>query len=197
MNQHIKFWAQLVGRGRVSDQSDLIGLFQYFRPDGEGVEAIFAGHPFGDAILERIRKCYAHTREGYAESDAYFIPRPKESCSQTMAINLLNRHLLEMRKIAERLHVDELVDLIANSTPVRVRTRAELDEGALNDDSPEAWLYDIATDFMGSLSPHESPLLQLRDAMYSIANDMFLRNYLLWPLYADSYPDSEPFLPAF
>ena len=194
MNEQIARWGKLVGIDDASEPGDLIGLFQYFRPDGIGVESIFAGQPFGEAILARVLRCYECTR---ADQNAYFIPRPQVACDDSEAIRLLRQHFLEMSELAAQKHDSELVQTLTDVSPLRVTSLADLQQIPFGDDSPEGWLYDMVTDFVGSLVPQESPLILLDDAMYSIANDTFVQNFLLWPLYAQSMPARDPFQPAF
>ena len=59
---HIAKWGNLVGIADAADYGDLVGLFQFFRPDGDGVEAVFDGYAFGQEILSRVRRCYDATR---------------------------------------------------------------------------------------------------------------------------------------
>ena len=197
MNEYIARWGALVGFDDATDRSDLIGLFQHFRPDGSAVESIFAGQPFGEVILDRVRRCYQCTRSGFRETDPYFIPRPEESCAESEAREVLSQHFLEMQKLAERAQDSELIEILSNVSPARVASQGELNQLPLNDDSPDGWIYDLVTNFLCSLSPKDSPFLLLNDAMYSIANNRFVRDYLLWPLYKEAFKNGEPFLPAF
>jgi hypothetical protein len=197
MNEQIARWGKLVGIDDASEPGDLIGLFQYFRPDGIGIESIFAGQPFGEAILARVRRCYECTRTAFVDRNLYFIPRPQVACDDSEAIRLLRLHFLEMSKLATHRHDSELVQILTDVSPLRVTSRTDLQQIPISDDSPEGWLYDLVTDFVGSLVPQESPLILLRDAMYSIANNIFVKNFLLWPLYVQSFPAGDPFQPAF
>ena len=67
---HIARWGNLVGIANAADYGDLVGLFQFFRPDGDGAEAVFDGYAFGQEILSRVRRCYDATRGGFRSSDA-------------------------------------------------------------------------------------------------------------------------------
>ena len=98
-----------------------------------------------------------------------------------------------MKEVAGHREDQEFVRVLSAASPRRVQFRLELTGLASTDDSPDGWLYELASDFILTLTPRESPLILLKDAMYSIANNIFLRNYPLWPLYAASSPRSEPF----
>lgn len=67
----------------------------------------------------------------------------------------------------------------------------------MTDDSPDVWIYDMVGDFIGSLTPADTPALLLREAVCSIANDIFLQGYVLWPAYARSCELDEPFAAYF
>ena len=144
-----------------------------------------------------MRRSYQCTRSGFRETDPYFIPRPEESCAESEAREVLSQHFLEMQKLAERAQDSELIEILSNVSPARVASQGELNQLPLNDDSPDGWIYDLVTNFLCSLSPKDSPFLLLNDAMYSIANNRFVRDYLLWPLYKEAFKNGEPFLPAF
>jgi hypothetical protein len=60
----------------------------------------------------------------------------------------------------------------------------------------ETHLYDLVSDFCFGLDRFESPLWDLREAFYSIANENTLRDWLMWPLF-DNPPLADPFAPSF
>jgi len=86
---------------------------------------------------------------------------------------LLERHLLAMKEVAGYREDQELVRVLSAASPRRVHSRLELTGLASADDSPDGWLYELASDFILSLTPRESPLILLKDAMYSIALTTF------------------------
>lgn len=120
-SSQIAFWGELVSITGASNPSDLVGLFQFFRPNGDGVE------------------------------------------------------------------------LLTNVQTHRVGAASEFNALPVNDDSPDSWIYELVTDYVGSLPRPENPILLLRDAIYSMANDIFLRSYIMWPLYADAAGRPDPF----
>jgi hypothetical protein len=193
MPELVAHWGEIVGISGASEPSDLVGLFQFFRPEGAGVEAIFDGLPFGDAVLDRLRRCYECTARGFDASQPYFIPTPEVPCADSRAQELLVSHFSEMSQLAQQKQDVELVELLSAVRPQRVESAAELTALPVNDDSPDSWIYELVTDYIGSLPRPESPILLLRDAIYAMANDIFLRSYLLWPLYADAARRRDPF----
>jgi hypothetical protein len=194
-SHQIAVWGELVGLKNASEPDDLVGLFQYFRPDGAGVEAVFSGVPFGDAVLERLRRVYQCTARGFDQAEAYFIPRPAFECPEREARLLLSRHFLQMSRVAEYMRDRELLAVLSHVVPARVTERAELNQ--IPNDSPDGWMFDMLTDYLGALKREESPVSLLRDAFYSVANDIFLRSYLMWPLFERAMPGTDPFHPYF
>lgn len=197
MTTLITRWGELVGIAGASDPSDLVGLFQYFRPDGTGVEAIFEGLSFGEEVLDHVRRCYQCTAIGFDGRRPYFIPTPKVECADSIAKQLLDSHFSEMAQLARQQQNTELVALLSNIQLRRVGSAAELISLPVNDDSPDGWIYDLIEDYIGSFPRPESQILLLEGAIYSMANDIFLRNYIMWPLYADAAKRPDPFQPYF
>jgi len=197
MEDQIARWGELVGVRNASEPSNLVGLFQDFRPDGAGVEKVFEAMPFGDEVLNRVKGIYECTSAGFKKTDVYFIPRPLSACPEPEARKLIAAHFTQLRQIALDAEEAEISDLLDNTTLTRVPTLKEIDRQSLTDESPEAWIYDMITDYFWALTPQPSPLLLLRDAMYGIANDIFLRNFLLWPMYEKNAPHPDPFRPYY
>jgi hypothetical protein len=198
MHEQVKRWIGVVGLSpsEVRSERDLAGLFQLFRPDGDGVDAIFEGLPGGPAILERLMRCYAGTSGSYKESDAFFIPRIS-SCTEEQALALVQRHMLSMKQLADAVQYAELSSILQSASPTVVATRDELHASEGTDDSPEVWLHDLVTDYMAALKPIESDTFLLREAFYSIANDQYLQYFFLWPLYEAKASLRDPFAPYF
>src|SRR5215212_9992078 len=126
MSAEIARWGELVGIAGASEESDLIGFFQFFRPDGAGLAAVFEGLPFGQEVLDRLLRIYQCTAIGFDGTQAYFLPTPKVECADSIARDLLDSHFSEMGQIAQQRKDDDLIALLSNVQPRRVESQAEL-----------------------------------------------------------------------
>ena len=194
----LRHWAMLAGMTEqaVNEKSDLIGLFQRFRPTGQGLEPLFEAIPLGEALLARLKHCYEATAENYDENDLYFIPRPARRCEPEQAIILLNAHFESLKDLAFLMQEYDLVELFTKIDPKPIE-REVVDHFMPVDESPDVWIDDLVTDFFTTVFPVESPLTLLHDAVYSMANDKLLQSYIMWPLYAPSATIDDPFSPYF
>lgn len=184
-------WGRLCGREGVKDYGDLFGMFQHFRPDGKGVEAVFAGFPHGAEMLSRLMEVYRCTSKGFRESDAYFIPRPSRACPEKKARELLAAHFDAMRKLAPAVRIEGLDEALAYVEFERVTTHEALEAVPYSDDCPESSIYEMCTDLPRRMKSQDETLRDLREALYSIACDYYLADYVRWPLYEpiDAHPD--------
>jgi hypothetical protein len=116
--EQLRHWAQVAGipAETVRDRADLVGLFQHFRPNGDGMDA-----------------------------------------------------------------------------PLRQVASAQVDAIMPSDDSPDVWIFDLIANFTTTLTPADTPLLLLKDAIYSMANDKLLQLYVMWPLYKETSELNDPF----
>ena len=54
-------------------------------------------------------------------------------------------------------------------------------------------LQDIVTDLLCEHDPFDSEVLILEEGIYSMTNDLLIKDYILWPLYKDIIGLSDPF----
>jgi hypothetical protein len=196
MSNRIQAWAMLAGfPPGAREEHDLAGLFQAFRPAGEGVERLFDGSPLGQRILSRLNRMYAATAPSYGPGDAYFVPRVA-TCDEATALLWASDHIASMRDIAAARGDESLAKVLDSAAPRVIRgqqpTSTQMDR-----DSPAARMYEAVTDYLRSIQPAASELLLLKEAFYSIANDCYIQGYLMWPLYASSASHHEPFAAYF
>ena len=139
--------------------------------------------------MERVKDCFEATANG--GTDAYFIPRRSESAADE-AITLLKDHFKDLVSIAISMKDQELVDILS-SVPLCQVPVQEFDAVRRTDDTPDGWIFDLVTDYTTTLTPVETQLLLLKDAIYSIANDTILQLYILWPIYRESSTLVDPY----
>ncbi len=183
-----------LARGRaVGDEvteADLYGFFQSFRPDGKGLEEVFAGVVGGNELLPRLLEVYQATAKGWDPNDAYFLVRVPQPLSETETLRFARLHRDSMAYVAGRVGAVELKSSLETASRFSVVARIEstaLAEGA------NLGVYEAAVDFMANLPAMQSDALLLGEAYYGIACDYFLKYHLLWPLYRQAPSTSEPF----
>jgi hypothetical protein len=167
--------------GIVSDE--LVGFFQAFRPNGDGLSKAFEGVEKADQILPRLYEIYRATTDGYPE-DAYFVVRKPASLSKKHALDLAKTHLRNFEAIGKEIGHNDLVRFLQPGHRVEILGG----ERPLRSEQCDAEIYfdEMATDIILSLSPLKSQALLLREALYNVACDTYIRDYILWPLYQRS-----------
>jgi hypothetical protein len=134
---------------------------------------------------------YQATAWGWDQEDAYFVVKKPQPLSRERAAHLVTRHLQQFADIARETGNGQLLRLLE---PL---PRVEVVPGKTpwppGQDDPEVLIYEARTDFMTSLSPLSSYALLLDEALYHLACDYFLRDYILWPLYRQASTLVEPF----
>ena len=178
--------------GITSDE--LVGFFQAFRPQGDGLLKAFEGVTKADEILPRLLEIYQVTTDGYPE-DAYFVIRKPLPLSRELALGFASSHIRKCLDIAKEMGRDDLVQLL------QLYHRMEVVVGDKpwppRQDESEVDLDEVVIDFMLSLKPLKSQALLLSDALYSMACDTYIRDYIFWPLFRNSTIVADPFAPYF
>jgi len=186
-------WGKIVGA--ASQEHNLAGFFQKFRPHGDGLTEALKGVAGADEILPRLLDVYEATAEGWEEGDAYFVVRSPKTLAKEQAKQFAASYLHKMEEVARAVGNSELIRILQG------RHRIEVVSGKTpwppGQGDPETLLYEARADFMLSLAPMESHMLLLDDALYHIACDYFLRDYILWPLYSRTTAITDPFEPYF
>jgi hypothetical protein len=176
--------------GDPATEADLYGFFQSFRPDGRGLEEVFAGVVGGGELLQRLLELYRVTAWGWDPNDAYFLVKAPQPLAETEMRRLAQLHHASMVHVAELAGATEVKSFLEMGSRLAVVARVEsraLAEGA------NLEVYEAAVNFVANLPGTESEALLLGEAYYGIACDYFLKYHLLWPLYDQVSPISEPF----
>ncbi len=174
----------------------MAGFFQYFRPDGAGLEKVFEDVEGGDEIVARLLEIYEATSAGSTsetEEDGYFVVRNPSPIHAARAEELVRRHRDFVAAMARVLGRDEDASALECSLSVEV-TEGEA-PWPPDEDDPETAVYETIGDFMRSLIPRESDASLMEEAFYTIACDYNLQYYCLWPLYREESTIEEPFKP--
>lgn len=176
--------------GDPATEADLYGFFQSFRPDGKGLEDVFAGVAGGSELLERLLEVYRVTATGWKPQDAYFLVKAPKPLAESEILRVAGLHRDSMAHVAGLTGAIKLKSFLEAGTRLSAVARVEstaLSEGA------NLEVYEAAVDFMANLPGQESKALLLGEAYYGVACDYFLKYYLLWPLYRHAASIGEPF----
>lgn len=189
-------WKKLAGANSPqpwTDEDDLVGFFEHFRPQGKGLEAVFEGVEAGDEVLPRLKQVFKATAKSSPDAP-YFLPTPSQSPTASTVTKLLRQHWKKLSQIAAAVDDEEAVKLLSKMPPIKI-VKGELPE---QDEDPLAErIRDLVIDFQSSLRARKSSAHLLGEALYSMADSYAIPDYVLWPLYADSSDIDEPFAPAF
>ena len=191
----IKKIAVVLAQPDDSGKSELTGVFQAFRPNGEGAEEALGSLAFGKILLPRLKEIYQATAGGYNSRDIYFIVSEPPSTTEQEAMEYARSFIARMSEVCVSLEDRELASILNGIKYRFVSDPKEMERGG-NDDYPEVWLNDAVADYTFGLERLYSVAHRLNDAFYSIANDSFLRHYLMWPLYKEA-DVQEPFTSYF
>ena len=181
-----------------ADEDDLFAFFDCFRPDGKGVERVFAGVAGGAEIAERLLKVYEYTKDSL-NPWGYFIVRRPAPATPARLIDLTTRHFGKVKQIAQSYlpEGDELVGWLETIPRIEIKYEPAPDRRQPDYDAPETGIHDLLGDWFRSLEPKPSDALMLGEAFYSIACDYNIAHYLMWPLSQQSTDIEDPFAPYF
>jgi hypothetical protein len=190
-------WKRMAGSrsSKPWSKDDLVGFFQAFRPFGQDIPRALESVSGANEIVPRLLRIYSATAPGWNERDAYFVVRNPTPVSQDQIRNLVLAHIQRFAEIAKHIGSIKLMEILER--PPEIVVVQGQTPWPPSPDSVETLMYDVRTDFMASLTPSLSDALLLDEALYSIACDYFLRDYVLWPLYVPSSSVVEPFGPYF
>lgn len=181
----------------LSDADSLIGVFQHFRPDGEGLPELFDGLPIGDQLVERLELIYEYAgdnRRPAGGRDAYFIVRSPKKLTVEAAEHHGETWLNGLREIANAVGDTATAERLAQLPRMRVLEgippkhpkRDEERSGLLK------VLLNNARNLTGAVSGVDPHAALLRSAYYFIACDHMLRDYLMWPFFAKQTGLTDP-----
>jgi hypothetical protein len=190
------------------NEDDLFAFFDCFRPDGAGVERVFAGVAGGEEIVLRLLKVYECTKESFGGFGYFIVRRPTRATPEKL-VDLTTQHLEKVRQIACSFRPEaiktkqmresliagaaKLASLLETLTQIEIKREAAPARTQPDYQAPETILYDVVGDWVMGLDPIPSAALLMREAFYSIACDYYIANYLMWPLYRHGTDIVEPF----
>lgn len=177
----------------MNDEDRWFGVFQRYRPDGDGVEEVFVDLPDATEYADRIRSvCRATSHPGW-ERDAYFIVRSPKPATEQELVGYGEELLAGLRLISlqpvpsgdRELHkyLEGVTHLI---------TTCQVD--TWHDD--HTLVHESVGDILQGLQDADHRAVQLGEGFYSVACDYWLAWYLMWP-YFRGWVQQEVFRPYF
>ncbi len=162
-----------VGLDAALDPYALAGLFNRFRPDGEGLERLFGADPVQQAVLTRIRHVFEATASSWKPGDLYFVVREAEAIDCDRAQMLASAHVTGLEKVAQLRGDTQTQRALAMLRKYPDRRQVQAVAATL--------MYECFTDFLAQFQPAQDEVFLLKEALYSMANDYYLMAYMLWP----------------
>ena len=184
-----------------SNADSLIGFFQSFRPDGSGLHGLFDGIPFASELQNRLDNVFivaGDDRRPQGDRDAYFVIRKPAPLDPALAGDLARQWVNGVRQFAEALGVADIVNVLQPEPKVRVLEGIP-PKHPKNESEKSNLLKAIqqqATQLVEQVDAGPLPPA-LRPAYYFIACDAMLRDYLMWPFYAEGTGLKDPLAPYF
>ncbi|MGI9467227.1 MAG: apolipoprotein acyltransferase [Rubripirellula sp.] len=184
-----------------SNGESLIGFFQSFRPDGLALQGIFDGIPVATELQTRLDNLFiaaGNDRRPEGGRDAYFVIRKPEPLDPTVASELTQQWLDGIRQFAKTMNVSTILDAL--QPDVKVRVLEGIPPKHPKDDAEKSNLLKAVQQDTSHLveKVDAGPLPAiLRPAYYFTACDAMLRDYLMWPFYANATGLADPLAPYF
>ena len=179
-----------------SDADSLIGFFQTFRPDGLALSGLFDELKCGDQLHQRLQALFdaaGNDRRPQGGRDAYFVVRNPSALDPDRARQLGVEWLSGLREIAACLGSASITALLDPSPSIRVlegippkHPKEEHEKSQLLVGVREESATLVEQIDAGPYAP------LLRQAYYFTSCDAMLRDYLMWPFYAEATGLDDP-----
>ncbi len=185
-----------LGDEMAVDADSLIGFFQTFRPAGQAIADLFSDMDQGDALHRRLDQLYAvagDDRRPTGGRDAYFVVRKPQSIDPAEVKQAAQSWLAGVRQIALTVDDAEVAEMLAPPPAIRVlegippkHPKADIEKSHL--------LRTIQTKAPAMVERIDGgPMAAvLSPAFYFTACDAMLRDYLMWPFYAQATGLTDP-----
>lgn len=171
----------------MDDEDRWFGVFQGYRPHGDGVEGLFAGLPDAAEYADRLRAvCRAAHHPGW-ERDAYFVVRTPPPAADAELVGFGQELLEGLRLVAVLATLSGRRDLHEYLSGVgRVVVVPPGGADRMHDD--HALVHDAVGDIVRGHQDYDHPAVQLREGFYSVACDYWLGWFLQWPYFRARIP---------
>ena len=158
----------------------LAGMFDRYRPLGDGLERLLVDRPAERAVRDRLKATFAAAAAaGGGPQDPYLLVRGVRRPSEDVVAACVASWLAAVGRLA---------DLVADGEALREVALAHVTgappRGAAFDDDRATLFHETVADFVARWQPGASELYLLKEAAWSLANDYFLMAWILWPAHA-------------
>jgi hypothetical protein len=184
------------------EPTTMVGFFQRFRPQGKGIEHLYRDVPQGEEFQSRLARLFQAAGEDQRPGggrDAYFVVRRPASLSPADVEEHATSWLTGVRQIARQSSVAEFKERFDEIPKVRV-LQGIPPKQPKSDQESFSLLRCIkvhAASVTDGIAPNCEVVSLLREAYYFTACDAILRDYLLWPAYAEHFDQDDPYLGYF
>jgi len=178
------------------DAGAMIGLFQRFRPDGRGLKGLYDGLAHDESLHDRLTQLFEAAGDDGKNGggrDAYFIVRKPPVLDADVAQDHGQHWLKSIKQMAERVGNTALAESL--QTLPRIRVLEGMPPKQPKSDRQTfpllAALKDDAATLTDNVACDNEVVSLMREAYYFTACDWALRDYLLWPTYAEAFGQSD------
>lgn len=185
------------------DGGGLIGVFQKLRPDGVGVDSrgideILTGSEKLDAVAGRLAQVYetaGDPKRPDGALDAYFIVRNPSPISPEEVEYEAVQFFELLESFASAVGFQPLYEVLSPTPVVRILEGLPPKNPKKQDEKTELLrrVESASDDLCRSLAQQDAVADLLWEPVYFMACDAFLRDYILWPLYAPFVKAEDPF----
>jgi len=185
------------------DGGSLIGVFQKLRPDGVGVDGkavaeILTGSEKLDAVAGRLTQVYeiaGDPKRPDGALDAYFIVRNPSPISPEEVEYEASKFFELLERLAAAVSFQPLSNVLSPTPDVRILEGLPPKNPKKQNEKTELLrrVESASDDICLSLAKQDAVADMLWESVYFMACDAFLRDYILWPLYAPSVKVDDPF----
>jgi hypothetical protein len=161
---------------KPEDQHILAGMFNRYRPNGDGVERILEGDGVEGAVRARVMRIFEATARAGKSGDLYFVVRQPEPMDPQMAVQYASDYLNGIGRLADFVNDSKTRELVAS-----LIVSPHPNTPFARDERVAAHIWECVGDFLAKFQPDRDELFILKEALYSMANDLVLTAYVLWP----------------
>lgn len=167
------------------DEHVLTGMFNQFRPYGDGIERILSDTGVEGAVRSRIKRVYEASAPGCYTTDLYFIVRQPKPLDAPTAMRYAEEYLRGIERLATLLGCSDYGPTLKSLTVTAANDTTVI--GALDEDN-QSMVYECVADFLADFQPDRHELFYLNEALYSMTATYFLMAWMLWPVIQQSTP---------
>jgi hypothetical protein len=180
------------------DPTAMVGFFQRFRPKGVGLESLYTGMPRGQEYRRRLDRLFEAAGEDQRPGggrDAYFVVRKADTLSPEEVEQHATSWLTGLSQLVMHHELGELKNRLGVVPKIRVLEGIPPKQPKSDQESfPLLRALKVHAPAMtDGVALNCEVVSLLRDAYYFTACDSMLRDYMLWPAYAEHFDAEDPY----